>query len=175
MLVDVGCNSFQVHSVSKPQASPKRAAKKGGWASFRHQHGAKDGRNVRWHPCLLPQTIAVSVKTWGKHGKTPLKYLGIMINEQKRNHVSMQYATSPLRAGRTRLSCWKSPVLCHCVAVVCVMRSGILFCNSNHKQGFGDISLHQPLLPKWWFSYLWLLIWYPAQHAFYLFLCRIYV
>ena len=73
----------------------------------------------------------------GKHGKSRksrLKYLGIMINEQKRNHVSMQYFTSPLRQGRTRLSCWKSPVLCHCVAMVCVMRSGHSFLQlTNHK------------------------------------------
>ena len=111
-------------SLKLPPSAPQ---KKGAELLSRHQTWSQRWAECRWHPCLLPQTIAVSVKTWGKHGKTPLKYLGVMINEQKRNHVSMQYATSPLRQGRTRLSCWKSPVLCHCVAVVCVMRSGHSF------------------------------------------------
>ena len=112
---------------------PSAPQKKGAELLSRHQTWSQRWAECRWHPCLLPQTIAVSVKTWGKHGKPHWNILGSW--STNKNEIMYQCSTLPARSGRgepgyhvgNHLSCatvWQWFVS---------WGLGILFCNSNHK------------------------------------------
>ena len=176
MLVDVGCNSFQVHSVSKPQASPKRAAKKGGWASFPppNMEPKMGGMSLAsLSPATNDRCLCENMgKTWDN--PTEISWDHDQRTKTKSCINAVRY--QPAQAGENQAIMLEITCLVPlCGSGLCHEVWAFFSATQIIKQGFGDISLHQPLLPKWWFSYLWLLIWYPAQHAFYLFLWCIYV